>query len=103
MATNKDTENSTPSAPAPADNDIAKLTEIAEQDIDEAIEDEFGAKYSEDGKRLLKGPRYASLYNIKKGTEIIGKFAFDSCPSLTSINIPTSVAAIGDCAFWECI
>ena len=48
MATNKDTENNSPSAPAPADNDIAKLTEIAEQDIDEAIEDEFGTIYSKE-------------------------------------------------------
>ena len=102
MARNKDTENSTPSAPAPADNDIAKLTEVTDQDLAEAMVDEYGAKYSKDGKRLLKGSRYASLYNIKKGTEIIGKFAFDSCSSLTSINIPTSVAAIGDCAFFCC-
>ena len=65
MATNKDTENSTPSAPTPADNDIAKLTEVTEQDLAEAIIDEYGAKYSKDGKRLLKGPCYASFYNIK--------------------------------------
>lgn len=51
MATNKDTENNTPSAPTPADNDIVKLTEVTKQDIAEAIEDEYGAKYSKDGKR----------------------------------------------------
>ena len=79
MATNKDTENNNPSAPTPADNDIAKLTEVTEQDLAESIIDEYGAKYSKDGKRLLKGPRYASLYNIKKGTEIIGNSAFSSC------------------------
>ena len=90
MATNKDTENSTPSAPTPADNDIAKLTEVTEQDLAEAIIDENGAKYSKDGKRLLEGPPYASLYNIKKGTEIIGNSAFSFC-LLTSITIPPSV------------
>lgn len=102
MATNKDTENSTPSAPTPADNDIAKLTEVTEQDLAEAIIDEYGAKYSKDGKRLLKGPCYASFYNIKKGTEIIGNSAFSRCKSLTSITIPPSVTAIGDSAFNGC-
>ena len=91
MATNKDTENSTPSAQTPADNDIAKLTEVTEQDLAEAIIDEYGAKYSKDGKRLLKGPRSASLYNIKKGTEIIGNSAFYGCSTLTAITIPPSV------------
>ena len=102
MATNKDTENNNPSAPTPADNDIAKLTEVTEQDLAEAIVDEYGAKYSKDGKRLLKGPRYASLYNIKKGTEIIGNSAFLGCPRLTSITIPPSVTAIGDSALSHC-
>ena len=73
MATNKDTENNTPSAPTPADNDIAKLTEVTEQDLAEAIEDEYGAKYSKEGKRLLKAPKDFSHYNIKEGTEIICK------------------------------
>ena len=102
MATNKGTENSTPSAPAPADNDIAMLTEVTEQDLAEAIIDEYGAKYSKDGKRLLKGPRYASLYDIKKGTEIIGNYAFSLCSSLTSITIPPSVTTIGGWAFNGC-
>ena len=102
MATNKDTENNTPSAPTPADNDIAKLTEVTKQDIAEAIEDEYGAKYSKDGKRLLKGPRYTPHYNIKEGTEIIGDDAFSLCSSLTSITIPPSVTAIGNSAFSSC-
>ena len=58
MATNKDTENSTPSAPVPADNDIAKLTEVTKQDRAEAIVDEYGAKYCKDGKRILKTPAW---------------------------------------------
>ena len=58
MATNKDTENNTPSAPTPADNDIAKLTEVTKQDRAEAIVDEYGAKYCIDGKRILKTPAW---------------------------------------------
>ena len=75
MATNKDTENNTPSAPTPADNDFAKLTEVTEQDWAEAIEDEYGVKYSKEGRRLLKAPKGFSHYNIKEGTEIICKNA----------------------------
>ena len=102
MATNKDTENNNPFAPVPADNDIAKPTEVTEQDLAEAIIDEYGAKYSKDGKRLLTGPRYASLYSIKEGTEIIGSSAFFWCKSLTSITIPPSVTTIGNDAFSSC-
>ena len=101
MATNKDTENSTPSAQTPADNDIAKLTEVTEQDLAEAIIDEYGAKYSKDGKRLLKGPRSASLYNIKKGTEIIGNSAFYGCSTLTAITIPPSVRTMEGNPFYS--
>jgi hypothetical protein len=32
----------------------------------------------------------------------IGESAFISCPRLTSVTIPDSVASIGDYAFWEC-
>ena len=102
MATNKDTENNTPSAPTPADNDIAKLTEVTEQDLAEAIEDEYGAKYSKEGKRLLKAPKDFSHYNIKEGTEIICKNAFWVCNNLATITIPQSVTAIGDKAFSGC-
>ena len=102
MATNKDTENNTPSAPTPADNDIAKLTEVTEQDWAEAIEDEYGAKYSKEGKRLLKAPKDFSHYNIKEGTEIICKNAFRVCNNLATITIPPSVTAIGGTVFFGC-
>ena len=88
MATNKDTENN-----------ITKLTEVTEQDLAEAMMDEYGDKYSQDGKRLIKGPCHTSHYNIKEGTEIICEKAFYRRDNLTSINIPTSVTAIGHSAF----
>ena len=99
MATNKDIENNNPSASTPADNDIAKLTEVTEQDLAEAIIDEYGAKYSKDGKRLLKAPKDFLHYNIKEGTEIICKSACCLCNNLATITIPPSVTAIGDKAF----
>lgn len=115
MATNKDTENNSPSAPAPADNDISMLTKVTKQDLAEAIVDEYGAKYSKDGKKLLEIPisewhydasiRHYAIkghYVIKEGTEIIGDHAFSSCKSLASITIPPSVTAIGDSAFYGC-
>ena len=110
MATNKDTENNNPSAPTPADKGITMLTKVTEQDLAEAIVDEYGAKYSKDGKRLLKGPCqscqyiYTSRYTILKnlGTEIIGDSAFSQCSGLTAIVIPPSVKAIGKKAFLGC-
>ena len=110
MATNKDTENNNPSAPTPADKGITMLTKVTEQDLAEAIVDEYGAKYSKDGKRLLKGPCqscqyiYTSRYTILKnlGTEIIGDSAFSQCSGLTAIVIPPSVEAIGKKAFLGC-
>lgn len=106
MATNKDTDNNSPSAPAPADNDISMLTKVTKQDLAEAIVDEYGAKYSKDGKKLLKAPKGFSNYNIKEGTGIIGDSAFNNrffgCRTLTSIAIPPSVTAIGDRAFANC-
>ena len=70
---------------------------------------EYGAKYSKDGKKLLKAPKGFSNYNIKEGTEIIGDSAFYTfytrffrCRTLTSIIIPSSVIAIGEEAFHGC-
>ena len=102
MATNKDTENSTPSAPTPADSDIAKLTEVTEQDLVEAIEDEYDAEYSKESKRLLKAPEDFSHYYIKEGTGIICKNAFCVCNNLVTITIPPSVTAIGGTVFFGC-
>mgnify|MGYP002314939020 CR=1 FL=1 len=79
-------------------------TKVTVEDRKNAVEDEFGVKYSKDWKRLLEAPRSLSgKYSIRKGVKVIGNGAFALCNSLTSINISNSVTTIGELAFWECI
>ena len=78
-------------------------TKVTKEDFENAVEDEFGVKYSKDGKRLLRVPRSLSgKYSIRKGVKVIGNRAFKSCNSLTSINISNIVTKIGENAFWGC-
>ncbi|MCI6146765.1 MAG: leucine-rich repeat protein [Bacteroidales bacterium] len=80
-------------------------TEATEEDLKDAIKDEYGVKYSRDGKKLLKAS--SSLrekeYVVREGTEVICDGAFRGCDSLQSITIPNSVTSIGDDAFSLCI
>ena len=78
-------------------------TKVTKEDLENAVEDEFGVKYSKDWKRLLKAPRNMSgKYSIRKGVKVIGYVAFGGCKFLTNINIPNSVTTIGDRAFAFC-
>lgn len=77
-------------------------TKVTDEDLAEAVTDEFGAKYSKDGKRLLKGCDDIEQYKIKEGTKIICDRAFWWCSSLQEIAIPNSVTRIGDNAFSWC-
>ena len=78
-------------------------TKPTEEELKEALIDEWGAKYSKDGRKLLKVPRELSgAYSVKEGTRIICDEAFWWCESLPDIVIPTSVTSIGDRAFWGC-
>ena len=78
-------------------------TEVTEEDLKNAVEDEFGVKYSRDWKRLLGAPyRLRGEYSIREGVKVIGDSAFQGCESLTSINIPNSVTTIGNRAFGVC-
>ena len=78
-------------------------TEVTKEDLKNAVEDEFGVKYSKDWKRLLKAPSgLKGEYSIRKGVKVIGNKALGCCTSLTSINIPNSVTNIGDEAFSWC-
>ncbi len=106
-------------------------TKATDEELKEAFVDEWGVKYSKDGRKLLKAPyELNGTYSIRKGTKIIcdwafgwskfigcrsltslvipdsvtniGDYAFSSCRSLTDIVIPDSVTNIGDYAFWNC-
>lgn len=78
-------------------------TEVTNEDLENAVEDEFGVKYSKDWKRLLKAPLgLKGEYSIRKGVKVIGNRTFERCDSLTSINIPDGVTNIGDFAFLNC-
>ena len=78
-------------------------TEVTKEDLENAVEDEFGVKYSKDWKRLLRKPKsLRGKYSIRKGVKVIGNGAFFWCEYLTSINIPNSVTTIGNGAFSRC-
>ena len=79
-------------------------TETTEEELKEAFVDEWGVKYSKDGRKLLKAPQeLKGCYSIKEGIRIICDRAFDWCCSLSNIVIPDSVASIGKEAFSYCI
>lgn len=81
----------------------ALSTEVTKEDLENAVVDEFGVKYSKDWKRLLKAPsELKGEHSIRKGVKVIGNSAFEKCYSLTSINIPDSVTNIGYEAFKLC-
>ena len=101
-------------------------TKATDEELKEAFVDEWGVKYSKDGRKLLKAPQGLNgTYSIRKGTKIIcdrafadckslrsivipdgitsiGYGAFSGCESLRSLVIPDSVSSIGDCAFEGC-
>ena len=78
-------------------------TKVTKEDIENAVEDEFGVKYSKDWKRLLWAPKYlCGEYSVREGVKVIGGLAFVYCKSLTNINIPNSVTTIGEGAFIGC-
>ena len=106
-------------------------TKATEEELKEAFVDEWGVKYSIDGRKLLKAPQGLNgTYSIRKGTKSvcdeafrwskfigcdsltdivildrvtrIAEFEFCCCDSLTDIVIPEGVTSIGDRAFNNC-
>ena len=83
------------------DEDLS--TEKTIEELKEAFVDEWGVKYSKDGRKLLAASGVLSgAYSVKKGTRIICDNAFLNCRSLSEIVIPSSVTSIGDWAFFGC-
>ena len=83
-------------------------TKATEEELKEAFVDEWGVKYSKDGRKLLKAPKKLDgIYSIRKGTKIICDEAFRwsktiGCLFLKSLVIPDSVTNIGGSAFEDC-
>ena len=86
-----------------ASDNLDMSTEVTYVELNEAIIDEFGVKYSKDGRKLLKAPKELDgTYSIKEGVRIICDKAFDNCCSLTDIVLPEGVNSIGERAFHNC-
>ena len=106
-------------------------TKATDEELKEALVDEWDVKYSKDGRKLLKAPQGLNgTYSIRKGTKIvcdeafrwskfigcdsltdivildrvtrIAEFEFCCCESLTDIVLPEGVTSIGDRAFHNC-
>ena len=78
-------------------------TETTNDELKEAFVDEWGVKYSKDGRKLLKVPgELSGAYSVKEGTGIICDRAFAWCCSLAEVVIPNSVTSIGGFAFHKC-
>ena len=83
--------------------EVVWSTKVTKEDLENAVIDEFGVKYSKDWKRLLTAPMSLSgKYSIRKGVKVIGDRAFFFCRFLTNISIPNSVTTIGEYAFNSC-
>ena len=86
-----------------ASDNLDMSTEVTYVELNEAIIDGFGVKYSKDGRKLLKAPKELDgTYSIKEGVRIICDKAFDNCCSLTDIVLPEGVNSIGERAFHNC-
>ena len=77
-------------------------TEATEKEWKEAFVDEWGVKYSRDGRKLLDARRVQGVYYIKDRTKIICDGAFNCCSALAEVVIPNSVTSIGNSAFDGC-
>ena len=78
-------------------------TETTKEELNEAFVDEWGVKYSKDGRKLLKAPgELSGAYSVNEGTRIICDSAFFYCDSLSEIVFPSSVTSIGNGAFLGC-
>ena len=86
-----------------AGDNLDMSTEATNAELNEAITDEFGVKYSKDGRKILEAPKELDgTYSIRKETKIICDCAFGGCYSLRSLVLPDGVTRIGDGVFSGC-
>ena len=91
-----------PNITSAMDEDLS--TKPTEEELKEAFVDEWGVKYSKDGRKLLKvSGKLSGAYSVKESTRIICDSAFYGCDFLSEIVIPSSVTSIGDSAFSCCV
>ena len=77
-------------------------TTPTKEELKEAFVDEWGVKYSKDGRKLLEAPgELRGAYSVKEGTRIICDWAFSDCSSLKYISIPISVICLNANTFAE--
>ena len=77
-------------------------TTPTKEELKEAFVDEWGVKYSKDGRKLLEAPgELRGAYSVKEGTRIICDWAFSDCSSLKYISIPKSVICLNANTFAE--
>lgn len=83
----------------PRDYDIFR-TEASEEELEHFWEDDYGVRYSLDGKKVLKASKQLDGldYTVKEGVLIICDRAFQA-KELHSITLPDSVVSIGGIAF----
>ena len=78
-------------------------TKVTDEDLANAWIDEYGVKYSQDRKRLLKFTNTKlEGYVILEGTNIICDCAFLGGSSLKEITLPNSLTSIGSYVFNGC-
>lgn len=99
----------------PEDKIEVLSTEVTEEDLKNAVTDEYGVKYSKDGKKLLRVTQALyETYSVKENTQVIcdGAFVLIQDPYdlsnirynyVRSIYMPNSVKSIGSGAFSSCI
>ena len=75
-------------------------TEATEEDFKDAIKDEYGVKYSRDGKKLLRASHslWEEEYVVREGTEVICDGALQST-GIRSVKLPSTIISIGSEAF----
>ena len=78
---------------------IEKLsTEVTDEDLKDAVIDEYGVKYSRDGTKLLEGLCNTDVFVVRNGVKVICNMACWAGGN-SKIIIPNGVIYIGDCAF----